>query len=100
MTQQKLILTCFLLLCLVSTFFIAVSRTFAATGTSSPTDFNGDGKVDFNDVILFVDAYISFNHGQQYNHACDLNGDGKIDFTDVTLFINAYIAYTQTLSGH
>jgi len=61
-------------------------------------DFNHDGKVDFADIVYFVDAYINFNQHGVLNPACDLNQDGKLDFSDITLFVNAYIAYAKSLA--
>jgi len=61
-------------------------------------DFNHDGKVDFQDIIYFVDAYINFNQHSILDPACDLNHDGIIDFSDVALFVDAYIAYAQSFA--
>ena len=47
---------------------------------SDVTDFNGDGKTDFDDFILFVAAFGS----QQV--LFDLNGNGLVDFPDFLIF--------------
>ncbi|MDE2830225.1 MAG: hypothetical protein OXN20_08925, partial [Gemmatimonadota bacterium] len=48
---------------------------------SDVTDFNGDGKTDFDDFILFVAAFGS----QQVPF--DLNGNGLVDFPDFLIFV-------------
>ena len=56
-------------------------------------DFNSDGKVDSNDLFIFLDSYISYYHGQAFNSACDMNTDGKVDANDFLQFLSAYIQY-------
>jgi len=56
------------------------------TVTPTPTlavspDFNGNGYVDFEDVMTAVDAWA----GGVYDPAHDVNGDGKNDVLDVQL---------------
>jgi hypothetical protein len=49
-----------------------------------PDDWNGDGVVDFNDLLSFLNDY---NAGVP---RADLNGDGLIDFNDLLMFLNFY----------
>jgi hypothetical protein len=51
-----------------------------------PADFNGDGNVNFNDVVGFLGA---FNAGLP---TADVNGDGNINFNDVVGFLGAFNA--------
>lgn len=53
-------------------------------GTGSPiADINGDGVVNFFDIVAFISC---INTGG----ACaDLNGDGVVDFFDIQLFVSA-----------
>jgi len=51
----------------------------------SPLDYNGDGSVDINDLISFINDY--FGTQQPEN---DYNGDGTIDISDLIGFINDY----------
>ena len=51
----------------------------------SPLDYNGDGSVDVNDLISFINDY--FGTQQPEN---DFNGDGTIDISDLIGFINEY----------
>ena len=48
------------------------------------TDFNGDGKTDFVDFIMFAAAFGS----QQVQF--DLNQNGLVDFLDFLVFISAF----------
>lgn len=52
--------------------------------TGSPlADINGDGALDFQDWLDFLNCYVS-------GLPCsDLNGDGQSDFLDWLLFLNA-----------
>jgi hypothetical protein len=49
-----------------------------------PGDWNGDGTVDFNDFLEYLN---DFNAG---NPRADLNGDGVIDFNDLLEFVNLF----------
>ncbi len=51
-----------------------------------PGDWNGDGVVDFNDFLDFLNDY---NTGEP---RADLNGDGVVDFNDFLEFLNRYNA--------
>jgi hypothetical protein len=47
-------------------------------------DFNADGKLDFNDFLLFVNAFDSTDPNY------DLDADGMVGFGDFLRFVNAY----------
>jgi hypothetical protein len=49
-----------------------------------PGDWNGDGVVDFNDFLAYLNDY---NAGLPI---ADLNGDGIVDFNDFLEFLNRY----------
>jgi hypothetical protein len=49
-----------------------------------PGDWNGDGVVDFNDFLSYLNDY---NTG---NPRADINGDGIVDFNDFLEFLNFY----------
>lgn len=66
--------------------------------TSSPIDFYGNGTINFQDIVYFVEAYIQYNQFGIYNSACDLNHDGAINFADLLLFVQDYVAYAQSLA--
>lgn len=47
-------------------------------------DWNGDGAVDFNDLLAYLNDY------NAADPRADLNGDGIIDFNDMLAFLNLY----------
>jgi len=49
-----------------------------------PGDLDGDGRVDFEDLIAVLNLILS----NGYNPAADLNGNGKIDFEDLIAVLN------------
>ena len=69
---------------------LAVSANFVVY---CPIDFHHTGKVNFDDLTYFIDAYIHFNQGETFDPSCDLNHDGKMDFTDLVLFAQYYIDF-------
>jgi hypothetical protein len=56
-------------------------------------DFNGDGVLDFHDIVFFADNWIAYYSGQPWNPIIDLNKDSKLDFEDLVAFANAWIIY-------
>ena len=52
-----------------------------------PGDFNGDGKVDFADLLILAQNY--GKSGVQPNQG-DANGDGKVDFSDLLILAQNY----------
>ena len=62
----------------------ATGTPTTATGAGAPTDFNGDGRTDFADFFLFIDAFGTTD--ARY----DLDGNGTVDFVDFFLFIDAF----------
>jgi hypothetical protein len=58
-----------------------VERGFFAGGPRA--DINGDGVVDFNDVLAFLNCF------QNGLPCADINGDGVLDFSDILIFLNA-----------
>lgn len=61
-----------------------IEQHLAGFSTGSPlADINGDGMLDFQDWLDFINCFVS-------GLPCsDLNGDGQSDFTDWLLFLNA-----------
>ena len=64
------------------------SATIVATGTvpACPGDFNGDGVVNTQDVLAFLNAWTSDDPSS------DCTGDGNINTQDVLCFLNAWTA--------
>ena len=78
-----------------------------------PGDFNGDGQVQFEDLMIFALAYGSTPSDANWNPVCDiasaggvLSPDGVIDFEDLMIFALHYgecedwvvICRTETIS--
>ena len=63
---------------------IRVVVSSATEPEQAPTDFNGDGRTDFADFFLFIDAF----GGTDSRY--DLDGNGTIDFADFFKFIDAF----------
>jgi formylglycine-generating enzyme required for sulfatase activity len=51
-------------------------------------DFDGSGKVDFDDFFLYVDHFGETADGS--NRVFDLNGDGRVDFDDFFLYVDHF----------
>ncbi len=49
-------------------------------------DFNGDGRVDLSDFLLFASQYGLSRGDEQYDAKYDLDGDGTIGFGDFLIF--------------
>ena len=49
-------------------------------------DFNGDGRVDLSDFLLFVSQFGLSRGDEQYDAKYDLDGDGTIGFGDFLIF--------------
>lgn len=52
-----------------------------------PTDLNGDGLVNLNDLTLLLAAFGACTGGPTFNALADLDGDGCIGLTDLTIFL-------------
>jgi hypothetical protein len=56
----------------------------AALATNCRGDWNGDGVVDFNDLLAYLNDY------NAQNPRADVNADGVVDFNDLLAFLNLY----------
>jgi len=56
-------------------------------------DFDGDGDVDYDDTVYFVDAYIKYWSGSGKDPLCDFDSDCDIDYDDILAFVTEYIDY-------
>ncbi len=58
---------------------------------AKPTpDFDGDGKVDFVDFLMFVDVFGTTEDEAEYEERFDLDEDGAIGFSDFLIFTTAF----------
>ena len=94
-----------LFIALLSIFFICLFNLSSIAATCDlPGDFVGlmgdptpDGKVDFNDLMVFATAYGSETGDPNWNALCDICGylgvptpDGKVNFDDLMVFATNY----------
>ncbi|MFT3785553.1 MAG: leishmanolysin-related zinc metalloendopeptidase [Tepidisphaeraceae bacterium] len=73
--------------------FSTSTQTIATVASPTPTvsaDFNRDGKVDFNDLLILAASY-GQSSGQTFSTG-DANGDGKVDFSDLLVLSASYSA--------
>ena len=96
---------CPLLITMLFIFIFLLSYSFSIAATSYlPGDFVGpmgdptpDGKVDFNDLMVFATAYGSETGDANWNELCDICGylgdpnlDGKVNFEDLMVFVTNF----------
>ena len=65
---------------------IVALSVFHETRAQVTADFDGNGKVEFADFILFAGAFGSTDAN------FDLNGNGSVDFGDLLAFSAAFLA--------
>ena len=63
--------------------------TFTASGYDR-ADFDGDGDVDFSDLLQFSGAFGSSLGDADYDAKYDLDGDGIVGFKDLLIFADAF----------
>jgi hypothetical protein len=69
------------------------TSNMASFAVKQPGDANGDGILDFNDLVLFANSWIAYYEGQPWNPIFDFNKDSKLDFEDLVTFANIWIIY-------
>ena len=62
-----------------------LTLTVGAAGGCNAADLNADNNLDFNDINLFVSAFLGNTSD------ADLNMDGNYDFNDINLFVSAFL---------
>ena len=53
-------------------------------------DFSGDGKINFDDFVIFAAAYGTSTGNPNFNPDADMNHDGKVNFDDFVIFASVY----------
>ncbi|MDP6777117.1 MAG: choice-of-anchor D domain-containing protein, partial [Candidatus Latescibacteria bacterium] len=75
----------------VSTVELIVSGAgLDSSSTEKTPDFTGDGRVSFEDFVLFAQAFGSDQSSPGYDSRFDLNGDGAVNFSDFVTFATAF----------
>jgi len=100
-----------LLTVIISIFFISLFTLPSFATSYFPGDFVGpmgnltpDGKVDFNDLMVFATAYGSITGDPNWNPLCDICGylgdpdpDGKVNFDDLMVFATNFGKEIETI---
>lgn len=60
-------------------------------------DFNNDGKLDVQDVMIFRDAFGSSSGDPNYDPSVDIDGDGDVDLFDVSAAVQQIVACMQDM---
>ncbi len=63
--------------------------TFVIEAVATP-DFNGDGRVNIDDYLLFFAHYGLSQGDAGYDAKYDLDGNGIIGVSDFLIFVNSY----------
>lgn len=53
-------------------------------------DFDGDGRVAFEDFLFFASAFGTQRGQENYDPKFDLDSDGEVGFSDFLIFVNSY----------
>ena len=53
-------------------------------------DFDGDGRVAFEDFLFFVNVFGTQSGQENFDPKYDLDSNGTVDFSDFLIFVNAY----------
>jgi subtilisin family serine protease len=64
--------------------FIQADLAFASLVGNTPGDFNNDGKIDLDDLVILIGRIKS---GAPYRSFYDLNGDGRVDIADARVLV-------------
>ena len=56
----------------------------------SQADFDGSGRIDFGDFVLFARAFGLVESDPDYESRFDLSGDGRINFADFVQFAGVF----------
>ena len=70
--------------------FTLVGSAWSQTPTAADADFNGNGEVEFNDFLLFVEKFNTRQGDNEYEARYDLDGDGAVNFADFLSFVGVF----------
>ena len=63
---------------------------YAQDSTVATSDFDGSGKVDFQDFVLFARGFGRTSTDAGFDARLDLDGSGKVDFQDFVRFAESF----------
>ena len=76
--------------CVGAFFLILLSSTTSYANDACSADFNGDGKVDIVDFLLFTNHFGSTTGDTLYAEVYDIDSNGVIGISDFTVFVSHY----------
>ncbi len=71
----------------IAVWYGAAAQTLEDAG---PADFDGSGRVDFADFVLFARAFGTVPGNPLFEPRFDLNGNDRVDFSDFVLFAGVF----------
>ncbi|MDP6777776.1 MAG: EF-hand domain-containing protein, partial [Candidatus Latescibacteria bacterium] len=74
----------FLVTCVV--LLLGAAGIGAQESDVAASDFDGSGKVDFQDFVVFARGFGSASADPGFDARLDLDGSGKVDFQDFVIF--------------
>ena len=69
---------------------LPAGMAFAQPPTAADADFNGNGEVEFNDFLLFVEKFNTRQGDDEYEARYDFDGDGAVSFADFLSFVGVF----------
>ena len=66
--------------------------SFTLTGVAAdyPADFDGNGRVEFSDFVLFAQNFGKKVGDEAYDARYDLDGDDRVNFQDFVVFASSF----------
>ena len=58
----------------------------ACDDVQNDLDFNGDGIIDWDEFVMFADAWLRDTNDPNWNPHCDLNSDHHVNYVDFAFF--------------
>jgi len=74
----------------VTAITISLVATTSLILSAIASDFDGNGRVDFNDFLLFAAEYTRADSDPGFDDRFDLDGSRRIDFGDFLIFAQAF----------
>jgi len=67
-----------------------ISQYLAQQGLNPYGDCDGNGVVDYNDVLMLAKAFNTHPGSLKWNMACDLNHDNEVNIVDALMMANSF----------
>ena len=63
----------------------------ACDDVQNDLDFNGDGIIDWDEFVMFADAWLRDTNDPNWNPHCDLNNDHHVNYVDFAFFAKEWL---------